>query len=104
MGVKIANYKPPLPAISRLNKVYEWYDMIYNYSKSKINKETQMVMAFLKRNVEKMDMKNVDIIEEALGFHDELVKLRDLKVQGSTKEIEKGETLEGTDQIIRSLA
>lgn len=79
-------------------------ELIYNFSKSKINLELQMILRYLTKKVDRLDVTQVDIVEDALSFKELEDKAERLKVRGSTEEVEKGESLQGIAEIIKALA
>ena len=48
-------------------------------------------------------MTNVDILEEALQFKEQIEKIKLIKARGTTSEVINGESLDGIEDIIRSV-
>lgn len=100
---KLIEYQAPMPTIAQLNQFFDSYQLIYSYSRGKINKELQVILNYLQRKVARIDITNVNIIEEALQYQEYSEKINSIKVRGTSYEVEKGETLEGIEDIIKSM-
>lgn len=62
-----------------------------------------MILTYLQKKVDRLDITNVDILEEALQFKEQKEKIKQIKSQGKTIDVDKGESLEGIEEIIKSI-
>lgn len=62
-----------------------------------------MILTYLQKKVDRLDITNVDILEEALQFKEQKEKIKQIKSQGKTIDVDKGESLEGIEEIIKNI-
>ena len=100
---KLKEYHESLPSITQLSTFFDSYQLIYNFSTVKINKELNAILKFLQKKIDKLDVTNIDVIEEAMQYQEQLDRIKSIRDRGTTHEVEQGESLEGIEEIIKSI-
>eukprot|EP00347_Sterkiella_histriomuscorum_P017740 403348176 len=72
--------KPPLISTEeqifydKMKSFVESYQDIFNFQKDKIETELKTILEYYYHNSQKFDIKNVDLVDDALGYHEKLLK------------------------------
>ena len=72
LSIDLKDYQTPFPELAPLAPFFDSYKQIYSFQRSKINSELSNVLHYLKKKVDRLDVTNVDILEEALQFKESL--------------------------------
>ena len=72
LSIDLKEYQTPFPELSALAMFFDSYKQIYQFQRSQIHTELSNVLHYLKKKVDRLDVTNVDILEEALQFKEQL--------------------------------
>lgn len=64
-----------------MKEFVDGYQDIFNFQKDKIETELRTILEFYYHNSSKFDIKNVDLVDDALSYHERMEKYNSLQSQ-----------------------